>query len=272
MILTGLLPAVLLGVGFVLWLRRADYGRAAAVTLSAFALAQAGTVVAIIGRGHSLWLAAGVGAMAMSVSAFSEREDARRIILVGGSLAAVQLCDPVGGLVTVGLLPATLAMRRRQGNPQKAVGLYALLLFLPVMMALLLLHLPGEQRTDAVRLLAGSPPLALRAEAGSRFSPVLALVVVLAPLLVDLRPRGAGRAALLVAIAIVASAVLDALFGVSREPVSLVAVAAPLSVVTLASWPVFPGREWRALLAAATCAGLSWAIVLWFLHVPIVGY
>ena len=270
MILTALLPAVLLAGGFLIWLRRAGYGGTTAVALSTLALAQAGTVVAIAERGHSLWLAVGIGAMAASASSFAEREDARGIILVGSSLAAIQLCDPMGGLVAAGLLPATLAMGRGREDSRKAVGLYALVLFLPVMMALLLLYLSGERHIDMARLLAGSPPLASRADAGSRFSVALGLVIVLAPLLVDLCRRSAGRPALLVAIAVMASAVLDGIFGVIREPVTLVAVAAPLTVVALASSPVSPGRGRRALLAAGLCAGLSWAVLFWFLPVLIV--
>ena len=270
MILTAVLPAVLLAGGFLIWLRRAGYGGTTAVALSTLALAQAGTVVAIAERGHSLWLAVGIGAMAASASSFAEREDARGIILVGSSLAAIQLCDPMGGLVAAGLLPATLAMGRGREDSRKAVGLYALVLFLPVMMALLLLYLSGERHIDMARLLAGSPPLASRADAGSRFSVALGLVIVLAPLLVDLCRRSAGRPALLVAIAVMASAVLDGIFGVIREPVTLVAVAAPLTVVALALSPVSPGRGRRALLSAGLCAGLSWAVLFWFLPVPIV--
>ena len=101
--------------------------------------------------------------------------------------------------------------------------------------------------------------------------PALGLVVILAPLVVDLCRRRAARPVLFVAIAVIASAGFEALGGVIREPVTLVAVAAPLTVVALASWPVSRGRDRRALLTAASCAALSWAVLFWLLRLPIVG-
>lgn len=266
------LPAALLAGGFLIWLRRAGYGWPVAVTLSAFALSQAGMIAAVTGPGHSLWLALGVGAVAASTSAFAEREDARRIILVGSSLAAIQLCDPMGGLVAAGLLPATIAARQTRDGPHKTAGLYALLLFLPVMAALVLLYLSRAQHLDLARLLAGPSLPGLHLDVRWRFSPALGLAAVLVPLLIELWRWKSARPALFVAIAVIASALFDGFAGVIRDPVALMAVAAPLTVVMLASSPPSPVRDRYALMTAVLCAGLSWLVLFWFLPLPIASF
>lgn len=266
------LPAALLAGGFLTWLRRAGHAWPVAIMLSVFALLQAGMIAAVTGPGHSLWLALGAGAVAASASALAEREDARRIILVGSSLAAIQLCDPMGGLVAAGLLPATIAARQAREGPHKTAGLYALLLFLPVMAALVLLYLSRAQHLDLARLLAGPPLPGLRLDVRWRFSPALGLLAVLVPLLIELCRKGSGRPVLFVAIAVIASALFDGFAGVIRDPVALVAVAAPLTVAMLASSPPSPVDARYALLAAAVCTGLSWLVLFCFLPLPIASF
>ena len=271
-VVAALLPAALLAGGFLSWLRGAGYAWPVAVTLSVLAFSQAGMIAAVSEPGHSLWLALGVGAVAASASAFAEREDARRIILVGSSLAAIQLCDPMGGLVAAGLLPATIAARQARDGPHKTAGLYALLLFLPVMAAFVLLYLSRAQHIDLARLLARPSLPDLRLDARWRYSPALGLVAVLVPLFSELCRRRSGRPALFVAIAVIASALFDGFSGVIRDPVALVAVAAPLTMVMLASSPSSPVHDRYALMAAALCAGLSWLILFWFLSLPIASF
>jgi hypothetical protein len=253
------LTALLLAGASFLWLSRAGYGRAMALTLTVLAATQAGVAVAVVRPGHSLWLALGVAAVAASASAFAERESVRRIILVGGSLAAIQVSDPMGGLVAAGVLPATMALAQGRDDRRKAAGLYALLLFMPVIAAVLLLYLSRSLHIDAARLLAGQVRPSVRPPLSFRFALVLGFASILAPSLYGLRHGGARAGmAFFVAIAVLAAALFDGLVGIIREPVTLLAAAAPLTIVALAAWPM--KRRGFAAPAAIIVTGLSWVV------------
>lgn len=261
--------AALLGGGFLIWLRGAGYSHMLAALLSVVVLAQAGPFVAV-GAGKSLWLALGVWAVVSSAAAFATRADPRRIILFGGSLAAIQLLDPLGGFLTAGLLPATLAIGHSRVDPRQTAGLYALLMFMPLMTAVLLLYLARVQHIDPAGLLAGPPagasPRIFAAHAGLawRLAPALGLAVIVSPVLLGLgRLRAApARAVALVALGVAAAGAASALLGVIREPVTLLAAAAPIVAASLAQWPATPTRSRDALAAALLCTALSWGVVL----------
>lgn len=263
---TRLVPGLLLAVILFVWLRRADYTRLTAGLFAAFALAQSGIVLALAEAGHSLWLAVGVAAIAASIGAFAECDDARRAILVGGSLAAVQVCDPMGGLIAAGMLPAAIAVSHRRSDPRGAFGLYTLLLFPPASTAVLLLYLAYGAHIVAVQLLAPAAPAAAYREVPERFTAAFGLGLVLLPAFAGSHRTARGRATLLVAAAVIASSVFDGLIGTLREPVSLIAAGAPLTVAAVAGSPRTQGRDRRALVALALSAVLSWGVLLCLQH------
>lgn len=253
-----LVPGGGFALGSLVWLCRAGFGAVPAGLVVVLAGAQAGIVLAFAGAGHSLWLAFALGGVVASAAAFSEREDARRIILLGGALALVQIVDPLGGLLAAGVVPAAVAMRRRRTDARGAVGLYALLLFFPVATAIALLY--------ASRVLHVEPSAAI---GGMAFVPAVPtldgrLMVAMAPILVALPPLAAargtagGRTVGVVAGAALVSAAFGALMGVIREPVTLLAVAAPLSIGAVASLPSSAERSRQAVSFAVACAALSW--------------
>jgi len=261
--LTRLVPGFLLAGFLFVWLRRAGYAPLAAGMLAALGLAQGGVVLSALEPGHSLWLAVGVAAIAASVGAFMERDDARHAILVGGSLAAIQVCDPMGGLVAAGMLPAAVAASHRRSDPRGALGLYALLLFLPAMTALILLYLAYGAHLAPAHLLMGAASSAVHREIPERFAPALGLGLVLVPLLPGLHHAASGRATLLVAAAVIASTIFDGLIGTLREPGTLIAAGTPLAVAAVAGLNRASGRDRRALVMLAACAVLSWVVLFW---------
>ena len=269
---TALLPAALLCVLFLIWLNRAGYPKFAAVLLSALVFIQSGVLRSLTEPGHSLWLSVGVGAVAASASAFLGRDDARSVILVGGSLAAIQICDPMGGLVAAGVVPVAIVAVHDDANVMRSAGLYSLLFFLPVMTALILLYLTRVLHIDPAQVLgAASAPRRWRSGALGRFAPAVALGVVLLPLLPGLRFTRQGRATLLVSGTLIVSAAFDGILGVWREPVTLLAAAAPLTVGALAARPASSDRNRRAFVVAGLCVAVSWIVLLWFLPARLTG-
>lgn len=263
------LAVVLLGSGFMFQLSGAGYSRAVTALLTAAVLAQAGPLITIA-TGQSLWLALGVFAVAASAAAFAGRADARRIILFGGSLAVVQLLDPLGVIMVAGLLPATLAIGRDHADRRQMAGLYTLLMFMPLTMAVFLLYLMQVQHFDPAALLASpsshASPHAFALHAGllRRLAPAAGVSVIVSPaLLARGRLRQAPeRAVILVALGVVAAATASALLGVIRAVVPLLAVAAPIVTMVLAQRSASPARNRETVIIALLCTAMSWVAVL----------
>ena len=105
----------------------------------------------------SAWLLLAIGASMVAASAvsFTRRDDARGIIRLSASLAAIVLLDPAGGLILAALVTGLFGLRRK-GMAQSA-GFYALILFMPAVTALALFYLARFQHFDVPRLLIGAP-------------------------------------------------------------------------------------------------------------------
>ena len=268
-LVTVLLPGSLLAIGGFVWLRRAGYPAWLSILLAAAGFLQAGPVLATVQQ-QSLWLAAGIMAVACSAAAFAERADPRRIMLFGGSLAAIQLVDPLGGFLAAGLLPATLVIGGGRESRQRQAGLYVILMFLPLMTAGLLLYFVLTLHLIPAVLLAGqSVGNVARLPPGWawRLLPAFALAVVLAPPFVAswfwrsrLRDDAAMRAVAVVALAVIAAVVLASCLSAVRAPAILLSATTPILIAALGSSPVPSGRT--AALTAATSLALSWASVL----------
>ena len=257
----ALVPGGVLAVSFVLWLRRAGYGPAMACGIALLSLLQAGVVLALLRPGHSLWLALAMAAVVGSASAFAEREDVRRIILFGGSLAAIQIADPLGGLLAAGLLPVAVAMGRAGSEPRKTLGLYALLLFVPIMTAAVLLYSSRVLHLDPIHLVAGPAFVPPHPGLGARVLIAVAPALVAAPACIAARHTPGGRAVMLVATGALIAMMFAAVTGTVREPVTLLAVGSPLCVGALAQLPFTARRTVHALAITLSCTGLSWLLI-----------
>ncbi|MBU6443365.1 MAG: hypothetical protein KGR48_05590 [Alphaproteobacteria bacterium] len=266
MLVAEVLPGGFLAIGALFWLWRAGYTTNVSALLVAAALLQAGPILAVANE-QSLWLAAGVLAVACSAVAFAERADPRRIMVFGGSLAAIQLIDPLGGFLAASLLPATLMIGGGHEDRQRQAGLYVILMFLPLITAGLLLYLALTHH-PAPALLLGQQNAAgltrLPPGLGWRLMPALSLAAVLAvPIWANrvwrsrLREDAAMRAVAAVALAVIAAVALAACLSVVRAPATLMSTAAPIMVAALGLRPVPPARTGAA--TAATCLALSWS-------------
>lgn len=256
-----LLPALLLSGGGYAGLRRCGYANGSATVLMMLLGGQAGIVAAIALPGHSLWLAAGVAGLAASCAAFAARDDVRRLILFALALAAIQLCDPMGALLAAGMLPAALSIGGRHHNRREAVGVYALLLFLPALTAATLFYfgplrafglLPPPGIRFAIDVPTGLP---------ARLALAAAPIVIAAPALVPTAGQRRSWAVFFVFAAFLMAGLAAAWRGAIREPVTLLAAAAPLTGAAIAVIPETPARNWRAVTACAGCLGLSWAVL-----------
>lgn len=253
----ALMPAAGLVAGAFGWLRGAGIPTGAAILIMLFAALQAGPVLAVAGEGHSLWLALALGGVTASAAAFAEREDARRVILFGSALAAIQLADPLGGMLAAGLVPVAVAMHAGT-EPRRTAGLYALLLFLPLATGVILFYAARNLDITTLQLFSGARFSPRDPSLVFRFAIALSPALVALPALLVARKGAGGRAVGLVAAVTAVSASLAAAVGVIREPVTLLAAAMPRSIGALACLPDTPSRARSALALSASCTGLSW--------------
>lgn len=264
-----MLAVALIGCGFMFLLTGAGYSRAVAMLLTAVVLAQAGPLIAIA-IGQSLWLALGVLVVAASAAAFAGRADARHIILFGGSLAVIQLLDPMGVIMAAGLLPATLAIGRGHADRHQMAGLYSLLMFMPLMMAMFLLYLTQIQHFDPAGLFSGlsshasAHAFALHAGLLVRLAPAAGFSIIASPALLGCgRSRQVpARAIFLVTLGVATAATTGAVLGVIRTAVPLLAASSSVVAVALAHWPASPARNREAVTIALLCTAVSWVAVL----------
>ena len=234
-------------------------GPGVAAALTALMLLQAGIVCSVCAPGHSLWLAAGIGALAAGATVFAQREDARGLILFGGALAAVQLCDPLGVLLAAGMLPSAAMFGHPPRDARKAAGLYSLLFFAPVLTAASMFYL-ADMRHIAIAYPAATAAASLpHHDLAGRLALALLPLGIAAPGLAFARRGPGARAILSLAAATLLAEVVGAVMGANREPLMLISAAAPLSAGGLAVRARAAPRSGRdALLASAVAVLLSW--------------
>ena len=214
-----------------------------------------------------LWLAVGIAAIAASAIAFTKRGDARSIIRLGASLALVQLADPMGGWIVAALLPGMFGLRRK-GAAQSA-GLYVLVLFMPVIMALALAYLAHVRHVDVpqslLNLLPQSAPAAPSPLPLRLLGDVVPLAMAAPALLrgvIDAREWKAPNVVIvLIAGAISAAAIFATLMGAMRPVSSLAFAALPLPLIAMWQWPASHTRLRDAAIVSAVTALLAWSFV-----------
>jgi hypothetical protein len=264
----GLAILALLGGVFYRRLSASGYSRAAAAGLATLALAQA--CVALTGR--DAWMAplfaGALYAFGASAIGFAQRQDARSVVLVGGSLAGMQVLYPIGAFMTLMLVPALIGVARRRGDPGRAAGLLALLLFAPFVAALVFAYFSAALHAHAAGLLSAFAP-ARDTFAGYRpwiaisAWALLGLVPAAGWVFADAARAASSLAVFAIAAALAASLVLMALIGRGRDPREFAVLGAPLCVLAIATWPVSRSRTQAALAACAVSALASWLVAFW---------
>lgn len=236
------------------------------LAIAALILLQPAPLYSVQNPVRGLWLACGIYAIAASAIAFTEREDARSIIQLGGSLAIVQLLDPMGPLIVAALLPGLFGLNRKGFPVAQSAGLYALVLFMPVVTALALAYLSRTHHLDIPVLVLNSTPALAKEGAlhiAGDFVPLLiAAPVLLRGFLAERKWTPPNVSIALVAFAISLAAIVSGVLGTSRRISVLAAAATPLPLIAISRWPQSHLRARDALAAAAVTTALAWSAVL----------
>lgn len=253
---------VLLGALIFRALHRAGFTLPSCAAVSALTLTQAGPVLSLASNGQGLWLSLGVLALAGSAAAFAaDRQDAKTIIALGGSLGAIQLLDPAGGIVAAISLPVFAGFHRRR--PAETAGLFVLLLFVPCLCAVLLAYSAWRFHFNPAQWLA------IHSETGMLSLPLRPapldwlFFLPVCPLLLPAFIRRATRQTLavgLVAAAMTLAGFVSMQLGAVRGPTSFLAALAPIPALAAATWPLAGARERAAIFAAGAAAILSWLV------------
>lgn len=211
------------------------------------------------------WLALGIVAIAASAIAYTKHDDARSIIRLGASLALVEIADPMGGLIVAALLPGMFGLRRK--DTAQSAGLFALVLFMPVIAALALAYLAHFQHVDIPQILLSLLPAPVPVSAAPLPMRLLACVVPLAlaaPALLRgvLDERGwkpPNVVIVLIAGAMCVAAMAATLTGAPRSVSSLAVAALPLPLIAMWQWRASSTNMRDAAIVSAITALLAWS-------------
>jgi hypothetical protein len=260
--------AVALAFMMVQDLRRARFSSVAITAFVTLAFAQAGLFVSLRGGG-SIWLALAVYTVASSAADFAAHRNPRSVILLGSSLALAQTLDPMGGIIAALMLPVCAGLPRSAPEARRTAGLYALLLFIHAMMAVLLAYLNHTIAFDPARFLgasiaSGEAPTHLSPAASNLFF-IAALITCAPALWLSLFVRGLRRRPgfLVAATASVVTiaAIIASLRGSIHDPAAIMAAIASCSIAAIASWRKAHRHTELALAACALAAVVSWLLL-----------
>jgi hypothetical protein len=185
-------------------------------------------------------------------AALVQRQDPRRIVLLGSSLAGVQFLNPVCGTATMLILPFALRRAFVSDGIKHGTGLYISLLFIPALaLACCSIGQPEFPFSMALRQKLVAP------------FPALALVPLAAAIPVAFAAAQLRRAVRLPVIAVIAALAGVGVFGTMlgfQRPNITTAVLPALSVFVASCWPDSPHREHKAMLLIGASSALSWLL------------
>lgn len=250
----------------IMRLRASHFGWSEATGLAIVALAQPAYIRQDALRATLFALAA--YAVTASAQAFIERQDPKRIVFFGSSLAGAQLAGPIWGIVASFALP--LAVRRSLPNfePARLAGLYISLFFIPALMALTLAGLVVAGHLEIPLWFGRARPRILESA-----SHLLSIAILTVPLLLAAKSR-AGKTPNFVTIAVCAimagSSIGVELFGFESAAFRLQygAAVAALVIVIVSGWSVDCGRLRFAALAVSASPVFCWILRAIDLRVP----
>jgi hypothetical protein len=237
-------------------LRAAEYRRVRAAAFSALALAQPAFAVPATAI-RSVLVAMAAYAIGSTAAAFVQRQDPRRIVLLGGSLAGAQLVHPVWGTLTTIVLPLALRRQVTATTSARTAGLYVSLLFIPALSSAALLYLSLVQHFDGVPWRGFVSPGAYAVIVASAVLPAIPLFTALARSPMQIHALSfAILCALMVGMNIVGSCVA------SQPLPGFAAALGALGILLIAQWPVSATRDRNAALLMVSSLALSWTAAL----------
>lgn len=233
-----------------------------ALATTVLSFAQAGLFFSAIGSAGSIWLALAIYCVARAAAGFVQHRDARHVMLLGAALSLAQLLDPMGAILATFLLPVCVGLPRR-GEGRDKLGLFALLLFMPVVTAIVLAYVRGVLSIDPMAFaraeMAVQPiahvPLYVLLIAGAASAPVLWLTMFVSSL-----RRPSGLITVYAALAALAAIAFVYLLGTERDIVSVMTVAAASSAAALCTWRRLARHAELALAAATLSTIASWLL------------
>ena len=246
-----------LGAAFFWWaltrrLHESGYSQAWSLALSALALA-APLLTIPENRATVLLFAFSTYAVAAAAMDFANRQDARRIIVFGGSLACAELTNPLGVLLTGLALPFLLPKEIARAQRSRIAGLLVLLLFLPVLTGTLLLYLALVAHASPAQLLDGaSAPRSIASSASTLIACLPCVPGIICSLKWGRRPIAP---VMVFAAALATGAWLVPYLGFVTSLSGFMLAAGPLNVLLIANWREAQSRSLVAmviLLAGAT--------------------
>jgi hypothetical protein len=246
---------VLCGFWFVLTraLRAEGYSLPAALGIGLVSLAQPAYVEAAALR-TALFSVATFG-VAWTSAALVQRQEPRRIVLLGSSLAGAQFLHPLCGTATTLILPFALRQSLARAGIRHGTGLYISLLFIPAL-AFVYWSIAQPELSAVIalpqRLSGPFPPMALASLAAA--VPITFAVT---------RIRRAIALPTIVVIATVAGVgVFGALLGFQQPNVTAAALAA-LSTFVASCWPDTSNRTLNTAALAMANLAVSWTLALY---------
>lgn len=231
--------------------------------IAALTFAQAGLLLSATGRAGSIWLALATYCVAQAAAGFVQHRDARRVMVLGAALSLAQVLDPMGALLAMFLLPVCVGLPR-PGEGRQKVGLLALLLFAPVMTALVLAYARGVlgldpmafARTDLETQPIAHASLSFLLLAGFAGAPVLWLTMLVAKL-----RSAANLITVYTALAALLAIAFAYLLGAERDVATVLTVAAAASAAALCNWRHITRHADLALAATALATVMSWLLL-----------
>jgi hypothetical protein len=238
-------------------LRTEGYGLSASVALGGLAIAQPAYAMGM-NTLHTALLALVTCTMAVCAVALVKEQSARRIILLGSSLAGAQLVNLPDGLAATLMLPAILRLPRSRVDVERTLGLYVLLLFLPGLVLLGRLYFVWLGQTEIARWSDEPWPVASNRTA---LVAIAAAIMFLPVLLETLAVEASMAISALLSLA--AATLIAALISSPADSVcALAAILPPLAILLVGQWPVSLQRTRIAVLTVAAATGLAWAYEL----------
>jgi|GEM_PF-6320717 len=256
--LLRIFASLLLAALFFQSLFGGGYSAFHAGAITSLSFAQAGLFVSTTGGAGSIWLALASFCIAMTAADFVRHHDARRVMALGAALSFAQGLDPLGGLLALFLLPLCVGLPR-SGETRDKAGLFALLLFMPMVTAIVLAYTRQNLGADLSLHPNTSPSAAMP------LTLLLCLCFASAPTLwlTTLVPRlkhPAGLITVYTALALLLAVTLKVLTGTPPDFASLLGAGAAISVAALCSWKPSARNQSLALAAVTLATLVSWLL------------
>jgi hypothetical protein len=234
-------------------LRAARYGVPSSLLLTTLCIAQPAYVNSNTGF-RSIVLAISVYAMCAAAMAFAQRQDPRRIVLLGGSLATAQLIHPLCGAAASIALPVTLRRSIAGDNIRSTVGVVVSVLFIPALVAIGSLYLL-VQNASLLRWPVST--------AFSRRELVLAsigAILGIVPLFIALKVRPAACTIVVgvLAMIVAAGSLTSAMFSGKEYALQSSAAAGGLLLYVVSGWVPDGKRVGLAVSAALANSAVGW--------------